>query len=112
MPESKQELLRGTRYADPQGCRSGSSHYAIAQRLQQSSTEFFQVYQGFLRPALQGVEERGWFESAGKESQAGRQAKFYSWTKRGRRPRNAEVIHWQRLSDAVGFIWCAALEAS
>ena len=59
MTESKQELLRGTLdmlvlkvvALDP------SHGYAIAQRLQQISKEFFQVHQGSLYPALHRLEE-------------------------------------------------------
>jgi PadR family transcriptional regulator PadR len=114
MPESKQELLRGTLdMLILKVVALGPSHgYAIAQRLQQISKEFFQVHQGSLYPALHRVEDKGWLQSEWKESETGRQAKFYSLTKKGRRHMNAEVIHWQRLSDAVGLILRAGEESS
>ena len=42
----------------------GPNHgYAIAQRLQQISKDFFQVHQGSLYPALHRLEDRGWLEA-------------------------------------------------
>jgi PadR family transcriptional regulator, regulatory protein PadR len=106
MTESKPELLRGTLdMLILKVVALGPSHgYAIAQRLQQISKEFFQVHQGSLYPALHRVEDKGWLQAEWKESETGRQAKFYSLTKKGRRHMDAEVINWQRLCDAVGLI--------
>jgi PadR family transcriptional regulator len=111
--ESKQELLRGTLdMLILKVVALGPSHgYAIAQRLQQISKEFFQVHQGSLYPALHRVEDKGWLQAEWKESETGRQAKFYSLTKKGRRHMDAEVINWQRLCDAVGLILRAEEES-
>jgi PadR family transcriptional regulator PadR len=113
MNEGKQELLRGTLdMLILKVVALGPSHgYAIAQRLQQISKEFFQVHQGSLYPALHRVEDKGWLQAEWKESETGRQAKFYSLTKKGRKHLNAEVIHWERLSDAVGLILRAEEES-
>jgi PadR family transcriptional regulator PadR len=113
MPETKQELLRGTLdmlilkivALDP------NHGYAIAQRLQQISKEFFQVHQGSLYPALHRLEDKGWLQAEWKESETGRQAKFYSLTRKGRRQMDAEVVNWQRLCDAVGLILRAEEES-
>src|ERR1700704_6095263 len=83
----------------------GPSHgYAIAQRLQQISKDFFQVHQGSLYPALHRLEGGGWLEAEWKESETGREAKFYALTKKGRRQMDAEVVNWERLCDAVGLV--------
>jgi len=83
----------------------GPSHgYAIAQRLQQISKEFFQVHQGSLYPALHRLEDKGWLQAEWKQSETGREAKFYSLTKRGRRQMDTEVVNWGRLCDAVGLV--------
>jgi PadR family transcriptional regulator PadR len=113
MNESKQELLRGSLdMLILKAVALGRSHgYAIAQRLQQISKEFFQVHQGSLYRALHRVEDQGWIQAEWKESETGRQAKFYSLTKKGRRHMNAEVINWERLSDAVGLILRAEEES-
>jgi PadR family transcriptional regulator PadR len=90
----------------------GPSHgYAIAQRLQQISKEFFQVHQGSLYPALHRVEDKGWLQAEWKESETGRQAKFYSLTRKGRKHMESEVVNWQRLCDAVGLVLGAEEES-
>jgi len=87
----------------------GPNHgYAIAQRLKQISKDFFQVHQGSLYPALHRLEDRGWLHAEWKESETGREAKFYSLTKKGREQLETEVRKWERLSDAVALILRAA----
>ena len=78
--------------------------YGIAQRLQQLSRDVIQVQQGTLYPALHRLENRGWLSSEWKESDTGREAKFYKLTRKGRAQLSAEQASWQRLSDAVGLI--------
>jgi len=43
-----------------------------------------------------------------KESETGREAKFYSLTKKGRRQMDAETVNWERLCDAVALVLRAA----
>ena len=104
MAEPKTELLRGTLdLLILKVVALGPSHgYAIAQRLRQISKDFFQIHQGSLYPALHRLEDRGWLQAKWKESETGREAKFYSLTKKGRRQMDAEVAEWERLRDAVG----------
>ena len=91
----------------------GPSHgYAIAQRLQQISKDFFQVHQGSLYPALHRLEDRGWLRAEWKESETGREAKFYSLTKKGRRQMEEEARNWDRLCDAVALVLSAQEKAS
>jgi transcriptional regulator len=78
--------------------------YGIAQRLQQLSRDVIQVQQGTLYPALHRLENRGWLSGEWKESDTGREAKFYRLTRKGRAQLTAEQAGWQRLSDAVGLI--------
>lgn len=112
MTESKQELLRGTldMLILKVVALYPSHGYAIAQRVQQISKEFFQVHQGSLYPALHRLEDKGWLRGEWKESETGRQAKFYSLTRKGRSRMEAEVANWQRLCDAVGLILHAGEE--
>jgi PadR family transcriptional regulator, regulatory protein PadR len=79
-----------------------SHGYAIAQRLRQISKDFFQVHQGSLYPALHRLEDKGWLRAEWKESETGREAKYYSLTAKGRRRMDAEVAEWERLCTAVG----------
>ena len=114
MTESKQELLRGTLdMLVLKVVALGPSHgYAIAQRLQQISKDFFQVHQGSLYPALHRLEDRGWLQAEWKNSETGREAKFYALTKKGRRQMDPEVVNWERLCDAVGQVLRAPEEES
>src|ERR1700716_1603428 len=114
MTESKQEPLRGTLHMLVlKVVALGPRHaYAIAQRLQQISKDFFQVHQGSLYPALHRLEDRGWLQAEWKESETGREAKFYSLTRKGRRQMETEVLHWERLCDAVGLVLRASAKES
>jgi PadR family transcriptional regulator PadR len=78
--------------------------YAIAQRIQQISGEFFQLQQGSLYPALHRLEDRGWLKADWKATETGREAKFYALTPKGRKQLDAEVQNWERLTDAVALI--------
>jgi len=78
--------------------------YGIAQRIRQISKDVLQVQQGSLYPALHRLEKRGWLKSEWREAETGREAKFYSLTKLGRKQLDAEAANWDRLSSAVGLI--------
>src|SRR5437764_15408198 len=56
--------------------------YGIAQRLDQISRSVVQANQGSLYPALHRLELKGWLRAEWKESETGREAKFYSLTAR------------------------------
>jgi transcriptional regulator len=78
--------------------------YAISQRIQQISKDVFQLTQGSLYPALHRLEDRGWLTADWKDSETGRQAKFYRLTRKGERQLEAEMVNWKRLTDAVSLI--------
>ena len=78
--------------------------YAISQRIQQISKDVFQLQQGSLYPALHRLEDRGWLEADWKQTDTGREAKFYTLTKKGRKQLEAEVLNWERLTGAVALI--------
>src|SRR6516165_7983987 len=78
--------------------------YGIAQRIRQISRDVLQVQQGSLYPALHRLEKRGWLRAEWREAETGREAKFYSLTKLGRKQLDAEAANWDRLSEAVGLI--------
>jgi transcriptional regulator len=83
----------------------GAVHgYAIAQQLQQVSRDVVQVPQGSLYPALHRLEYRGLLAAEWKETETGREAKFYRLTKKGRAQLETEAADWKRLTDAVGLI--------
>jgi PadR family transcriptional regulator PadR len=63
------------------------------------------VNQGSLYPALHRLEQKGWLRSQWKQSETGREAKFYSLTAAGRKQLTAEKESWARLSGAVQLIF-------
>lgn len=78
--------------------------YAISQRIQQISKEVLQVQQGSLYPALHRLENRRWLQAEWRDSETGREAKFYTLTKAGRKQLELETLNWKRLSDAIALI--------
>src|ERR1700734_2470496 len=78
--------------------------YAVAQRLQQVSRAVVQVPQGSLYPALHRLENRNLLAADWKETETGREAKFYRLTRKGRAQLDAETASWERLTEAVALI--------
>ena len=78
--------------------------YAIAQRLHHVSQYVVQVPQGSLYPALHRLENRGLLAADWRETETGREAKFYRLTRKGRTQLEAEAADWQRLTEAVRLI--------
>ena len=82
-----------------------SHGYAIAQRIQQMSRQTVRVNQGSLYPALHRLEQKRWLRSDWRQSETGRQAKFYSLTATGRQQLALEKNSWDRLAIAIGLIF-------
>ena len=106
MTQEKSEFLKGTLdMLILKIVALGPIHgYAISQRIQQISRDFFQVPQGSLYPALHRLENRGLLDAVWKETESGREAKFYRLTQKGRKQLEAETASWQRLTEAVSLI--------
>jgi transcriptional regulator len=103
---SKSDLLQGTLdllilKVVALGPRHG---YAIAQRLQQISRDTLQVQQGSLYPALHRLERRGLLRAEWKNTETGREAKFYHLTRPGRQQLEEERTNWERLAHAVALV--------
>jgi transcriptional regulator len=79
--------------------------YGVAQRLEQISRSVVQVNQGSLYPALHRLEIKGWLKAEWKQSETGREAKFYSLTASGRKRLAVEKDSWARLIGAVQLIF-------
>lgn len=79
--------------------------YGIAQRLEQISRSVVRVNQGSLYPALHRLEQKGWLRSEWKQSETGREAKFYSLTTSGRKRLGVEKDSWARLTGAVQLVF-------
>ena len=106
MGQERAEFLKGTLdMLILKVVATGPIHgYAISQRIQQISKDFFQVPQGSLYPALHRLEERDWLEAEWKETSTGREAKFYRLTRKGRKQLETELVNWEQLTDAVTLI--------
>jgi len=79
--------------------------YGIAQRLEQISRSVVQINQGSLYPALHRLEQKGWLKAEWKASETGRDAKFYSLTRSGRKQLDVEKESWAKLTGAVQLIF-------
>lgn len=78
--------------------------YAVAQRLKQLSLGIVQVPEGSLYPALHRLENRGLLRAEWRQTETGREAKFYALTRRGRQQWQRESESWQGLLAAIGRI--------
>ena len=104
--EQKAEFLKGTLdMLILKVVALGPIHgYAISQRIRQISKDFFQVTQGSLYPALHRLEDRGWVRAEWRETETGREARFYTLTRAGKKQLEAEMRSWEQVSDAVALI--------
>src|SRR5260221_1079397 len=78
--------------------------YAIAQRIQQISRDVLQVQQGSLYPALHRLENRGLLAAEWKDTETGREAKFYQLTAKGHTQLKSETENWKQLAKAIRLI--------
>ena len=76
--------------------------WAIAERIEQISTDVLQVNQGSLYPALHRLEHQGWIAAEWAVSELGRRAKYYKLTASGRRQLSVEAGEWERMCAAIG----------
>ena len=78
--------------------------WGIAKRMLELSDDVLTVQQGSLYPALHRLEQQGWIKAEWKDSDHGRNAKFYALTREGRQQLERELNSWKRLSSAVGLL--------
>lgn len=78
--------------------------WGIAKRIQLLSEDALSVGQGSLYPALHRLEQQGWIDAEWRDSDLGRQAKFYSLTREGKQQLERELATWERLSSAVRMV--------
>lgn len=84
--------------------REPAHGWGIAKRIQVLSDDVLAVQQGSLYPALHRLEQQGWITAEWKDTELGRQAKFYTLTREGRRQLDRELASWDRLSSAVQLV--------
>jgi transcriptional regulator len=75
--------------------------YGIARRIEQISRDVFKVNPGSLLTALQRLERQGWLDTAWRQTENSRRAKFYSLTRAGRVQLERETTEWNRRVSAV-----------
>jgi transcriptional regulator len=78
--------------------------YAIAQWIQDTTDDALKVEEGSLYPALHRLENKGLLVAEWKDSDTGREAKFYRLTRKGRAAMDVEEANWRRLAEAIGLI--------
>ena len=104
--DRKTELLQGT--LDMLVLRTlsvQSMHgYGIAQHIQRLSEEVLRVEQGSLYPALQRLQLQGWVTSEWATTPTGRNARYYTITKSGRRQLDVKAADYDRVAGAIARI--------
>jgi PadR family transcriptional regulator, regulatory protein PadR len=78
--------------------------YGVALRIEQISAGVFRVNPGSLLPALSRMERAGHVKSEWRETENGRQGKYYSLTPGGKRALHAESDQWDRQIAAIARI--------
>ena len=78
--------------------------WAIAKRIEQVSNDTLQIQQGSLYPALYRLQDQGWITADWRQTETGRQAKFYRLTRAGRKRLDLELANWDRLSSAIALV--------
>jgi len=112
MTDERRELLRGTLdllILKVLGAREAHG-YAIARRIRERSEGVLAVEEGSLYPALHRLERRGLLEAAWGSSEAGRRAKFYRLSRRGRRELAERERGWQEMAGAIESVLRPAVE--
>jgi len=80
---------------------SPSHGYAIARWIRETTSDVLVIQEGALYPALHRLERKGLLSEEWRESETGRQAKYYTLTSKGRTFLRAERKRWEQYSGAV-----------
>jgi transcriptional regulator len=101
--QKKADLLQGTLdMLILKALSLGPLHgYGVIQRIRQMSGEMLDVEQGSLYPALYRIEQKGWLSSKWETNETGRNAKFYTLMRAGRKQLEEEEASWDRLALAI-----------
>jgi PadR family transcriptional regulator PadR len=75
--------------------------FGISRRVEQISRGVFKVNPGSLLTALQRLERAGWLDSAWRQTENSRRAKFYSLTRSGKKQLEIETTDWARRATAI-----------
>ena len=75
--------------------------YAIGRWIRESTSDVLVVQEGALYPALHRLERKGLLNEEWRESETGRQAKYYSLSAEGRAQLKTERKRWRDYAGAV-----------
>jgi transcriptional regulator len=75
--------------------------YGITAQIQAWSEGALEVEEGSLYPALHRLERDELLSAEWSETEAGRRAKYYKLTRKGRKHLGEELERWGRLSSAI-----------
>ena len=75
--------------------------WGISERIQQMSSDVFQVNQGSLYPALQRLKRKGWVRAEWRITENNRRARYYELTAAGLAQLAQEQRSWRRSSSAI-----------
>ena len=78
--------------------------YEITQTLYQRSDNSFKLNEGTLYPILHVLEKEGYIESYRKNSETGRERKYYRITTIGVVKLNSQIKEWETFSRAVDLV--------
>lgn len=75
--------------------------YAIAQQIERLSQEVLAVEQGSLYPALERLQARGWVTGKAGTTPTGRQARYYTISRAGRKQLGEQISSFDRVLEAI-----------
>ena len=107
MGRNRNDILQGTltllvlQTLESRGALHG---YSLCQSIQSASSDLLRVEEGSLYPALHRMEQDGWLTATWEQTEKGREAKFYSLTRRGRAQLTREKESWERLTRGVSLV--------
>lgn len=78
--------------------------FGIADAIQRGSRDVLQVEEGSLYPALQRMLVKGWIAGEWSKTPENRRARYYRLTSAGKRQLEREIVSYQRVARAIGFI--------
>ena len=98
MTDSRLKLIKGTFDVLILKTLSwGPAHgYAVSRWISETSDDELKIEEGALYPALRRLEARGHLVSRWRQSETGREARYYELTAEGRRELRRELAAWER----------------
>jgi PadR family transcriptional regulator, regulatory protein PadR len=79
--------------------------YALIQRVRELSEEEIVWTDGMLYPVLHRLEKDGLIKSEWRDSEAGRERKYYRLTEGGKKARKAEQAEWLTVHNTLAKLW-------